>query len=158
MARRTATLLVALAIVIGGSTLALLFGGGSIAPCFGLVGGSGVSQLHCARVTGVPPTVGWFLPAILASLALGLLVILPIRRSRWEIVAGSVGLAVGAVVYLAARPKALEGPGSDGTWLSLPLPVEPDTLIASAVAGALVGLATASVFGRTDVKPIASPR
>jgi hypothetical protein len=61
---------------------------------------------------------------------------------------GGIGLVVGSAWYLVTRPKVLEGPDYDGAWLSLPMPVELDALVAWALAGGLIGLLIASVWPR----------
>jgi hypothetical protein len=143
------TLRVALGVGVAavGVVIALLFSGGTIPPCLGPVGGPAITIVRCANATGIMPTVGTWLPLALVALALGAQVVVPPRATRHAML-GGIGLVVGSAWYLVTRPKVLEGPDYDGAWLSLPMPVELDALIAWALAGGLIGLLIASVWPR----------
>ena len=56
------------------------------------------------------------------------------------LLAAACGAVAGVAAYLAMRPRSLEGPDFDGTWLSIPLPLEPVALVSWAPAGALMAM------------------
>jgi hypothetical protein len=136
------------AVAAVGVFVALLFAG-QIGMCLGPLG---VTAVRCANATGMLPTTGAWQPMLLGAIALGLLVALPIRFSRVHAVAGGAGLVVGSATYLLSRPTLLEGPDYDGTWLSIPLPIEPGTLVAWAIAGLLVGVATTAILTGLSIR------
>lgn len=130
--RAAALLLVAL----GG--FAALIGGGQVATCLGPLG---VTAVQCAAATGITPTIGVGLPAMALSLALALALVAPVPRRAWWLAAlGAVAGALAAVpVYLALRPRTLEGPGSDGRWYVIPLPLDAAGVTTAVISGAALG-------------------
>ena len=139
-------MLLGISIAAAGSLFALLVGSGTIPLCLGPLA---VTPVRCANATGIMPTAGAALPMTLMAIALGALVVVPPRRARLEALFGGLGLILGMALYLMVRPTVLEGPDYDGTWLSLPMPVELDAFVAAGIAGAFIGLVVASVSLRT---------
>lgn len=131
-----------IAVAFVGAMCALFLGGGTIPGCLGPLN---VTAVQCAAHSGRLPTEGPLIGMIVAALALGLLVATwSGRPSRRDAYAGVAGLALGAAAYLVRRPAALQGPDFDGSWLSLPLPLEPVTLLWWTLAGAITAFAVLS--------------
>jgi hypothetical protein len=126
------------------SSLGVLLLGGTVAMCLGPLD---VTAVRCAASTGMLPTEGPAPAMLITSIALGVLVAFAEPRlARSDAVAVACGAASGAALYLLRRPTALEGPDYDGTWLSIPLPMEPVTVAAWAIAGLLVALTTVGML------------
>ncbi len=146
----------AVAVLGIGTAMLLLFGGGQVAACLGPLD---VTAVRCAAATGLLPTQGNWGQLLVALVAASVLVVAPHRPGLLlpSILAAAVGALTGGALYLLTRPVALEGPDYDGTWLSIPLPMEPATLAASALAGALVAIVlvrlAASQMGRRVARP-----
>lgn len=133
-------------VAVLGSLGVLFFLGGTVAMCLGPLG---VTAVQCAAHGGPLPTEGAWVPASVASVALGIIVAAGrLRAAAADAATALGGGAIGAIAYFARRPTTLDGPDYDGTWRSIPLPVEPWTLCWWAVAGALVGLAALAVARR----------
>jgi hypothetical protein len=136
-----------LAVALGGSLFALLFGGGTVAMCLGPLG---VTAVRCAAHSGLAPTEGPWIGMIVSAIALGILVAIGRTGFGWrEALAGLGGAVLGGVAYLVRRPLTLEGPDYDGTWLVIPLPVVQSTLLFWSLAGSLVGLAVLALWRAT---------
>jgi hypothetical protein len=144
-----------LAIAVSGSLYFLVFGGGTIMGCLGPLN---VTAVRCAAHSGLRPTEGPGVGLVVASIALGILVAVARSRAAWpDVAAALAGAMLGAIAYFARRPIALQGPDYDGTWLTVPLPVEGWTLLFWTLAGALVGLAAlASARAVRDLRGPAS--
>ncbi|MCJ7711386.1 MAG: hypothetical protein MUQ32_11235, partial [Chloroflexi bacterium] len=132
-----ARVLVAGILVLLGATAALFFGG-QVGMCLGPLG---VTAVQCAQATGVVPDVGLGLPFLALMISLATFVIAPVpagRRLR-VLVAGILGGAIGAAAFLALRPLTMEGFDSNGTWISIPRPLDPYVLATAIILAALLG-------------------
>jgi hypothetical protein len=126
-------------IALAGSLVALAFGGGSIGRCLGPLG---VTAVRCAAHGGGLPTTGAMGAQLVVAWCAGLLCAVGPPGARWSAGGALGGATFGVACYLAARQPALEGPDFNGTWLSIPLPIEPWSVVSWAVAGGLAALTT----------------
>jgi hypothetical protein len=135
-----------LLIALFGSLIALAYGGGSVGQCLGpLV----VTAVRCAAHGGGIPTTGAVGAQLIVAWCAGLLTVVGLPRITVVVGGALAGAALGATAYHASRPLVLEGADFDGSWLSIPLPVEPWSMAIWAIAGgllALVGLRLISVL------------
>jgi len=114
MSRSVRVLVVAVLALLG--AMAVPFLGGQIQMCLGPLG---VTEVQCARATGVVPDVGVGLPFLALMLSLASFVLAPVPAG-WRLrvlVAGILGGAIGAAAYLALRPLTMEGFDSNRTWI-----------------------------------------
>src|SRR5262245_22727972 len=125
-------------VAVVGSLLALILGAGQVPVCLGPLG---TTAVRCMAHSGVVPPEGTEVPMIAASLAAGLLIAIGWPRSRHGLIAGCIGMAVLAVVYLLQSPAVIEGPDFDGTWLRLQRPFNGWQVAWWAVVGFLAGMA-----------------
>jgi hypothetical protein len=151
-----ARLIIGISVGLGGSLYPILFGTGTVLGCLGPLY---VTAVRCAHQTGARPTEGPGLALAAGAIALGIVIATGrSRATRHDALIALAGALLGAGAYFARRPTALEGFDYDGSWLSIPLPVEPLALVSWAIAGSLVGLAAVSVaravreagLGRTE--------
>lgn len=134
----SARILVAAVLVLLGATAALFFGG-RIGGCLGPLG---VTAVQSARASGIVPDVGLGLPFMALMISLATFVVAPVpagRRLR-VLAAGILGGAIGAAAFLALRPLTMEGFDSNGTWISIPRPLDTSALATAVVFGALLGM------------------
>ena len=144
--------LIGAAVAIGGSAYSLVFGGGTFPHCLGPLG---VTLVRCVAHGGRPPTDPLWPPMVIASCALGAIIALPARRSWIDGVAFVVGLIAGPLAFALTRTATLGGTDYDGTWLVVPVAVDPWAVAWWAAAGCLVALLVtglgqfgAEAFGR----------
>jgi hypothetical protein len=104
----------------------------------GCLGPLGVTHVQCVAVSGVAPTVWWGPAFLVVAVFAAAWIAWPIKRGRWvaSLIAAILGFATGAAIYLAARPRVLEGPTSTGEHLTVLLPVDRFALLAAGLAGA----------------------
>jgi hypothetical protein len=138
---RTPRFATGLTVALLGSFTALIFGGAQIGTCLGL----GVTVVQCAAHGGGLPTMGAVVPDVIVAWSVGLLVAMGAGLSGRNLVPGTVGLALGVGWYFATRPTSILGPDYDGTWLVVPLPIEPASLVTWGISGLLLLLLTVCV-------------
>jgi hypothetical protein len=133
--------------LLGVGVIAWLFaGGGQVGQCLGPLG---VTAVQCAKATGViPGTVDIGLPILGLTIAAAALVLAPVPVGRRSIAAvGAIlGGLLGASVYLALRPRTMDGFDSTGAWISLVRPIEDDAVAAAVIFGAILGAFVAIVL------------
>ena len=136
-------LVVAAIVVLLGAPVALMFGGGGVAMCLGPLN---VTEVECAKDTGLFSNVGLGTPALALTIALALVVVVPVApRDRLGSVASTaVGAVAGGVLFLALWPRTLDGLDSLGQWLSVPRPLDSWALLTAVIVGAAVGFAVAA--------------
>ncbi len=132
---RRARAVVATAVATFGIPLALVFGGGGVASCLGPLN---VSEVQCAKATGLVSTVGAGVPALVLVVAISLLVLIPMERHDWLASTGALvaGAVAAGALYLVVRPRTLEGLDSRGEWMSVTRPLDAQALLAVSIAGA----------------------
>ncbi|MEW6224373.1 MAG: hypothetical protein AB1627_07060 [Chloroflexota bacterium] len=141
--RHYSRLVVAAIAVLLGAPVALTVGGGGVAMCLGPLN---VTEVECAMHTGLFSSVGLGTPALALTIALALVVLVPVGpRDRLDSVASTaIGAVAGGVLFLALWPRTLEGLDSLGQWLSVPRPLDGWALLTAVVVGAAVGFAVAA--------------
>lgn len=144
MSQRT-RLIVATIVALLGAAFTLVFGGGGVAMCLGPLN---VTEVECAKNTGLFSNVGLGTPGLALTIALALVVFIPVEvRDRARSVAGVVmGALAGGVLFLALWPKTLDGLDSRGHWLSVPRPLDPWGLLTAVIVGAAIGFVVAALL------------
>ncbi len=142
MSRRNRSLIAGLLILVG-VPVALIFGGGGVAMCLGPVG---VTEVECARNTGLFSNVGLGPPllALVAAVALFALVPVPARDRLVVLGSTAAGAVLGGVLFLALWPRTLDGLDSRGAWLSVPRPLDGWALLTAVIAGAALAFGVAA--------------
>jgi hypothetical protein len=125
------------AVAIAGSGYSLVFGGATFPECLGPLGVTGV---QCVAHGGRLPTDPLWPPMVVVSCALGALIAFPAKRSWIDGVAGVGGVIAGVLISASIRTMTLEGPDYDGTWLVIPVPIDPWGVFMWAAAGFVVAL------------------
>ena len=134
---RDTRVIVAINLVLLGAAAALFFGGR-----FGMcLGPLGVTEVQCARATGVVPDIGIGLPVLALTIAVATFVVapVPVGRRLPVLICGILGGATGGAAFLVLRPRTMEGFDSGGTWISIPRPLDTGALAIAVVFGALLG-------------------
>jgi hypothetical protein len=105
------------------------------------LGPLGVTEVQCARATGIVPSLGAGVPILVASLAASIFVLAPVSADvRMRVAAaGILGGLVGGLAFLALRPVSMDGWTSGGSWISIPRPLDPNALVTAIVLGAFLG-------------------
>ena len=155
MSRSARILVVAVLVVLG--AIAVPFLGTRIQMCLGPIG---VTAVQCAQASGGVPEVDLGLPLLELMILLATVVIVPVpagRRLR-VLVAGVLGGAIGAAAFLALRPLTMEGFASNGTWISIPLPLDPYALATAIIMGALLGTIVMRLLPEDGRAPAVSGR
>lgn len=136
-------LVVAAIVVLLGAPVALMFGGGGVAMCLGPLN---VTEVECAKHTGLFSNVGLGTPGLALTLTLALYVLLPVgpRERLGAIATTAIGAVAGGALFLALWPRTLEGLDSKGQWLSVPRPLDTWALLTAVIVGAAVGFAVAA--------------
>ena len=144
MRPRSRTLLAGVVALVG-VPVALVFGGGGVAMCLGPLD---VTEVECAKQTGLHSNVGLGAPGLALVLALALFVLVPVAaRDRLLAVGATVaGALTAAVAFLVLWPTTLDGFDSKGQWLSVPRPLDAWALLTAIVAGAALGFALRAVL------------
>jgi hypothetical protein len=129
--------LASLVVVLAGLS-ALVVAGGHVAGCLGPIG---VTQIQCAKAMGFIPTVGPGLPLCLLAVALGLLILYPIRAGRRRGATIAAGLAGGVVAaaFATAWERTWTGVDSAGRMLSIDRPLDLGAVAAVAILAATAG-------------------
>ena len=104
--------------------------------------GATVALFYAARTEAFLPDVGLGLPFLALMISLATFVVAPVpagRRPR-VLVAGILGGAIGAGAFLALRQLSSgEGFDANGTWSSIPVPLDPYALATVIILAALLG-------------------
>ena len=104
--------------------------------------GATAARFFAARTEAFLPDVGPGLPFLALMISPATFVVAPVPASRrpWVLVAGILGGAIGAAAFLALRQlTAMEGFDSNGTWTSIPWPLDPYALATAIILAALLG-------------------
>jgi hypothetical protein len=146
MKQRTRATLAVLILAVA-VPVALFFGGGGVVACLGPLG---VTEVQCAKATGLFSSVGLGAPLLALAIALALVVAVPVARrglAATLILAGG-GAALGAALFLAFWPRTLDGFDSRGQWLSVSRPLDLAALATAVIAGAVVGFVIGAAWSR----------
>lgn len=103
--------------------------------------GAAPALFYAARTEAFLPDVGPGLPflALMVSLATFVLAPVPAGRRLPALVAGILGGAIGAAVFLVLRPSTHDGFDANGVWISIPRPLDPYALATVIILAALLG-------------------
>jgi hypothetical protein len=143
---------VGIAILLAGGAIALVFGGGGVGTCLGPLG---VTEVQCAKNTGMFSTVGLGMPWLALSVTLALIALVPVRRGERTktVIASAAGATAAALLYLALAPRTLEGFDSHGQWLTVGRPVDAWAVVTAFVVGAATGYVAAATLARRVRRP-----
>jgi hypothetical protein len=125
--------------LVAAAVCGLVFGGGQVGMCLGPLG---VTQIQCAKATGIVPTVGPGLPLCTFAAALAVVLIAPIPTSRLRpgVAVGALAAGVAAIVFAATWESTWTGLDSAGRMLAIERPLDLAALATAAIVGFVVGL------------------
>jgi hypothetical protein len=117
---------------------AALFLVGEQGMCLGPIG---VTEVQCAMVTGIVPTLGLGVPILGAAIGASVFVLarMPTAVRPGALIMGIFGGVVCGLAFLALRQTTMEGFTSSGSWLSIPRPLDPNALATAVVFGFFLG-------------------